>query len=552
MSREDLAERLAGLAKHFLQQLPGKMERIEAALGPAPDLVLAQRLIHGLAGSGGTFGFPAISSAAAKLGQALPDASDEAGPVGLHAQSELEVLKAAVTDALAAGIRPAFASVLATTGTTSARPARSKPPRAIFIVEDDLNLARSIQLQLGHFGYTCTVFESPDAMLQHAGETSPAALIMDLGFPQGEFAGARTLSTTAAEGLNQLPMVFISARDDLDARLAAVRAGGKAYFTKPVDVSALAARLDQLTERTTPPPIKVLIIEDDEDLAQLYVATLSEEGMEATYLCNPRELDRALVESRPDIILMDLYLPDCSGIELAAVIRQQVTYVGVPIVFLSSEWRIEKQLLALKNGADDFLTKPISPERLVSIIGSRARRAGALREHIDHDSLTGLLNHGKLEAQLELELLRVARTGKPLAFAMIDLDHFKAINDSYGHAAGDHVLRALSYFLRSRLRRTDIAGRYGGEEFALILTDTDAANAHRMLDTMRHDFASLIHVSGKVSFNVTFSCGVADSPGHACASTLAEAADAALYEAKRLGRNRVHTARPPQAAGTTH
>ncbi|MDX9839098.1 MAG: diguanylate cyclase, partial [Azoarcus sp.] len=215
------------------------------------------------------------------------------------------------------------------------------------------------------------------------------------------------------------------------------------------------------------------------------------------------------------------------------------------IVFLSSETAEEQPLLALKHGADDYLTKPVDPARLISVVRSRARRAGVLREQIDHDSLTGLLNHGKLEERLELELLRARRLGQPLVFAMIDLDHFKSVNDNHGHAAGDHVLRALSRLLKGRLRRTDVAGRYGGEEFAVILTDTDGPSALRILESLREDFAELKHIVDTASFHVTFSCGIADYPAHSNASSLRAAADTALYYAKRRGRNRIELAPSP-------
>ena len=135
--------------------------------------------------------------------------------------------------------------------------------------------------------------------------------------------------------------------------------------------------------------------------------------------------------------------------------------------------------------------------------------------------------------------MRSQRQGKPLVFAMLDIDHFKRVNDSWGHAAGDRVLRSLAKLLRQRLRRTDVAGRYGGEEFGLILTDLDAQGALPLLDAIRRDFGALRHSSGDAEFSVSFSAGIAEFPRHRRAEALIGAADAALYLAKQRGRDRI-------------
>jgi diguanylate cyclase (GGDEF)-like protein len=144
-----------------------------------------------------------------------------------------------------------------------------------------------------------------------------------------------------------------------------------------------------------------------------------------------------------------------------------------------------------------------------------------------------------LKEQLETEIIRSKRYGKPLVFAMIDIDNFKQVNDTWGHAAGDRVLRSLAKLLRQRLRRTDIAGRYGGEEFGLILSDIDAPTALTLLDSIRRDFSALRHANNDKEFNVTFSAGIASFPQHETADSISCAADAALYAAKNTGRNRI-------------
>jgi diguanylate cyclase (GGDEF)-like protein len=168
---------------------------------------------------------------------------------------------------------------------------------------------------------------------------------------------------------------------------------------------------------------------------------------------------------------------------------------------------------------------------------------------MDRDSLTGLLNHARLADRLALELERCRRTGGEISFALVDLDRFKEVNDRHGHPAGDRVLRAAAHALAAGLRRTDIVGRYGGEEFGLILLDTPPDEARRTLDQIRESFGALRFEAGRMPFNVTFSAGVAGSRQFPSADLLVRAADEGLYEAKATGRDKVALARRLSATG---
>ncbi|MCA1754315.1 MAG: GGDEF domain-containing protein, partial [Spirochaeta sp.] len=172
-------------------------------------------------------------------------------------------------------------------------------------------------------------------------------------------------------------------------------------------------------------------------------------------------------------------------------------------------------------------------------VSLRAERTRSMRYFMERDSLTGLLNHSNLKGSLGLELQRANRIGREMSFAMIDLDHFKKVNDLYGHYSGDRVLKSLARLLQQRLGKTDVIGRYGGEEFAVILFDVGMDQAQRLLDDIRESFSLIRHRAGEEEFSVTFSCGIAGFPTYADALSIAEAADAALYLAKEGGRNKV-------------
>jgi diguanylate cyclase (GGDEF)-like protein len=166
------------------------------------------------------------------------------------------------------------------------------------------------------------------------------------------------------------------------------------------------------------------------------------------------------------------------------------------------------------------------------------------------DPLTGLSNRRHFKAVQERAIEVVARSGEPALLLMLDIDHFKKVNDTYGHPAGDRVIKSLSRMLKQRLRETDMVGRYGGEEFAVILSNTNGETAANVLDAIRKDFAQLRHLAEGKEFSATFSCGIADVSFFADSVKLCDAADRALYKAKHAGRNQVLLAEAPVVTGT--
>ncbi len=227
------------------------------------------------------------------------------------------------------------------------------------------------------------------------------------------------------------------------------------------------------------------MVDDEEHLARHYALILEQAGMVVRAIHDPLHVMEELHDMEPELVLMDLYMPGCTSYELAQVLRQRDSLAGVPIVFLSSESRQEKRQRAMGVGGDDFLTKPVDGADLVSTVSSRISRARVMRGFMVRDSLTGLYNHTRIKEQLETETFRSQRQKIHLSFAMLDLDHFKSVNDTHGHQMGDHVILSLSQMLVRRLRGSDTCGRYGGEEFAIILPDTDGEAAKMVIDRIR-------------------------------------------------------------------
>jgi diguanylate cyclase (GGDEF)-like protein len=543
---DSIREQLSALRAAYVEQLPARLRACEALWAEcrrAPDGATAgsafeplRRTVHGMAGAGTTFGLPAVSSAARALDILLQTIEDAHGPATADETARVEALLDALREAAAGTALPVPAPV---EPPDASRPWRTS--RAIVLVEADAALAQDLTLQISHYGYDVRPVTSLAGAQAALAEAAPAALILNVSFLA---RGARAILTPLQARADVPPVIFISARHDLETHLMAVRAGGKAFFTQPVDAAVLVDRLDVLTARASPEPYRVLIVDDEPALARYHALMLEQAGVTTAVVSDPMQVMPPLIEFRPDLILMDMYMPGCSGLELAAVIRQQEAFVGIPIVFLSLETQLDRQLLALQLGGDDFLTRPIEPEHLVAAVLSRARRARNLCTFMVSDSLTGLLNHTKIKERLEAEVASARRHRLPLAHAMIDIDYFKRVNDTYGHATGDQVLKGLAQLLQQRLRKTDVIGRYGGEEFAVILPNTSADAALVVVDQIRTGFEQVRHQSEGTDFRVTFSAGIAAFPPFGDATRLSEAADKALYRAKQEGRNRVALAAP--------
>ena len=282
-------------------------------------------------------------------------------------------------------------------------------------------------------------------------------------------------------------------------------------------------------------PANVRVLEARLQAAYYSVITASS-GAEA--------LEKAAAE-RPDLVLLDVMMPEMDGFECCRRLKSDPATASIPVVIVTALDHASDRLKGLEAGADDFLTKPIKPEHLISAVSTRIERYRTLRSLMICDSLTGLLNHTNCMEHLEFEIACALRQKHTLCFAMLDIDHFKSVNDTHGHPTGDKVIKSMARLLTQRLRKSDIIGRYGGEEFAVVLPATPLDAAAEVLDNLRQRFERITQRSGDgTEFHVTFSCGIVELSADN-GELLHELADKALYQAKTQGRNRV--AKAPRA-----
>lgn len=417
-------------------------------------------------------------------------------------------------------------------------------PKPLYIALADESRAQQLAEHLMFYGMASEVFTDADALSLAFKQRYPITLIMDVDF----VALGRGLEV--AQYLQQIgskltPVLFYSAREaGPEVRLAAVRAGGEGFLVSDIDASSVVEKIETFATVKHQEPFRVFLVDDSRAQSMLIERILNQATLMTQVSNDPIAALNQLDDFNPDLIILDMYMPECSGPELATMIRQCERYVSVPIIYLSGEEDLDKQLHAMRQGAEDFLTKPVQPHHLVTTVRNRVQRARNLKSYMVRDSLTGLYNHTHFLQLLESASQRSQRTGLSLCLVMLDIDHFKRVNDNFGHPVGDKVIKSLALLLKQRLRNTDYIGRYGGEEFAVAMWDTDAVCAAKVINELRVRFEKMTYPGVSQSLRCTFSAGVAQWTGEPDVMQLVTRADEALYSAKGQGRNQVVIAEP--------
>jgi two-component system cell cycle response regulator len=256
----------------------------------------------------------------------------------------------------------------------------------------------------------------------------------------------------------------------------------------------------------------------------------------------------------PDVLLLDVEMPQIDGYQVLSALKSDVDLRDIPVVFLTSRSHTADVVAGLRGGAHDYLKKPFENIELIARVGSavhvkklqdQLRQRNADLDRMSRtDALTGLYNRRHLDEELLRQNSNASRHQDPLCVVLLDIDRFKRVNDSYGHSAGDLVLRAFADRLRAELRAGDIAGRWGGEEFLIIMPRTDADGGFEVADRLRRAIAAKPIAAGDVDIDVTVSGGCVSCTGDS-AEALLQLADSCLYRAKASGRNKIITASLP-------
>lgn len=410
------------------------------------------------------------------------------------------------------------------------------PTHRIWLIGKTAEEWQALTTQLAYFGIRAEVYPWDNVPAQ---AEEPAILLLntqDMGLDEAcrHIEALRSRFSASKLIAYQVPADFNTLKTALDA-------GCDFCFADGTPQALILTRIIELCSNEEEPPYRVLVVEDSLTASKSIQRTLMQNGIESFAVTKPHEVLTGLRSFQPDLILMDMYMPDCTGVQATRVIRQHAEFLSIPVIYLSGDGDVALQVDALRLGGEHFLTKPFNPVFLNAVVKSKIERYRALRRSMQNDSLTGLLNHGTSKERLAAAVNTAKATNGLLAVAMIDIDHFKEINDKYGHPMGDQVIRSLAWLLKQRLRKTDLVGRYGGEEFLVILPGSNADQAFEVLDRIRRDFSLIKYAFRDSWFDATFSAGVSQFPATACPQALIKDADEALYDAKHGGRNRVIT-----------
>ncbi len=300
--------------------------------------------------------------------------------------------------------------------------------------------------------------------------------------------------------------------------------------------------------RIEPKDRRILVVDDDPDSLSIIAEALRWEGYTVQTAISGQEGIDLIQRWNPDLILLDVNMPGMNGIETLKGLRQKEQYVSV--MFISGNTSTEHVVEGLDTGADDYIPKPFDPLELLARVRTQLRIKDLndqlrsantrLKELVDTDDLTGLYNMRSVYQRLESEIQRARRFGRQVCVAMMDMDYFKTVNDGHDHLFGSFVLSEVGALVRRSIRNIDLGARYGGDEFLMILTETNAEGAAKFCERLRATISTHLFKSGKDEIKLTCSIGFAITPpgdSQTDARGLVRTADHALYEAKRNGRN---------------
>lgn len=532
-------QRLERMRREYGAWLEGELAHLAAAAGEAlrsEGMDAWQGLrdrLHKIAGGAATFGFTRVGDICRACERRLDEAfeRDTAAYLGEVAGLIGDLPQRLATEErdaqpAAADLRPA--------------PGDEDGERLIYILEDDEVMAAQLGQILESFHYGARVFSCGDALIEACRAQRPDALIVDLHDGGRADGGGLAVAEAVQRELGSVLPVFASVRSpDFDVQLRAVRAGIAGFLPRPLEPIRVAGLLENHLHSPHAAPMRVLMVDDDRAMLTYYQLVLENAGLTVYTLDDPAQTLVALERFNPDVLVLDVRMPECGGPELAQIVRYHARWLQMPIVYLSAIEDAGEQLATMNNAGDDFLVKPIAAETLVASVLARVRRARELAAALARDGLTGLLKHADIKERLASSLAQSQRQGQPLSIAMLDIDHFKQVNDTHGHPTGDAVIRALANLLRRRLRASDLIGRYGGEEFLAVLPGCDATQAMNILNELRESFALFSFRGQEGDFSCTLSAGLCEAQPTANTDTLIAGADARLYEAKRGGRNQV-------------
>lgn len=416
--------------------------------------------------------------------------------------------------------------------------------RKVYHLTDGSPLACEIDQKLELSGYELSLLDHIDEVVEMIGTFPPHLVVVDAHFLGELDRLGEALKSARSRASHRVAMLALSEQADLEVRLRAMRAGADAFIPLPAQAGDIMARIAELTESDQTDPYRIMIVEDDRSQAIFAESILRKAGMQTMMVTDPLAVLNDIDEFNPDLILMDLYMPGCSGTELTAIIREREAFVSTPIVFLSGESDTDKHFEALNAGGDDFLSKPIRPKHLISAVTNRLRRARHIRRRAQNqnprDPVTGMYERAHVLDRINAKLAAEETIAHRGGLLYVDLDDATNLREHVGLIGFDRLLNQVGAFLASHLDASELVTRFGDTSFIVLSPErgaSDLAEGSRALGdrVARERFdvdGQHFHVALRVGI-CPFSANLGD------AGSMLTAAERAMSETRRNDRDMV-------------
>ncbi|EGN75886.1 diguanylate cyclase (GGDEF) domain-containing protein [Idiomarina sp. A28L] len=539
------------LVKSYQQRLLAYSDELEqlaegTSLWSCSNILEIKHIAHRLSGSGRAYNFPEISRIAKQLEiycELLEQSPDPKNIQQLQHIPFADIIKQLANELENAG--QAVTDKGANRHASQVAPKQQKPldnnSIKLLLIDDDNEFSALLSKALKQYGYQTHFLTDISQLTDAIEHLRPDAILVDMDFYGERFAGARHVNLWRERSGYPLPTIFISSHNNFDVRLAAVKAGGHHFLKKPIDMTRLSALLRKelgITELES--PFRILLVDDDEHLLQLYQTVLSQDDYTIFTATSAEQALCLLKNENPELILIDIFMPECSGLELGRLIRQHEEYFDTAILFMSSSSDTDVQLASARLSQDEFISKPIEPWRLRMAIRARAEH---IRRHKDiqltfdgieiatFDRLTALPLLKSLEQRLDSLLQKEQREG---ALLKLDIRNFHTINNLHGPYRGDGLLQAIAWRLSEAIADRGAIYRATADEFYVLIDQCNSsAEIKECIETIHACFIEKYNFDGEQSISITADFGVIlFSPQVTKVTDMLAHAETALFQAK--------------------
>lgn len=504
-------DELDKLYHSYIGSLPEKIQEIELSFNnlytnwDSKNYIIFSSLIHKLHGSSGIYGFTEICELLSKI-ELIITRYDYNNPADNKVLEQIKLKINELKNLSESHMASPTISVIRKIDTGTVYYLNSNDDSTFGKTWSD-NLAD----QIANYGYQIVIFSDIDTFIAALMYKNPLAIIVSLDFILNPFninINDPNIKDILKLHFKKNYTIFISKSGEFERRIDAFRMHGKSFLLLPFEASELSSELSKL-KSLWEEKFKVLVVDDDTESLKYYSNLLTHAGIENRAISSCHEVEKSLHEYTPDLLLLDLNLDACSGMELAAIIRQQRIYEYLPIIYLSVEEKRNIQLQALNVGADDFIAKSSDPNHVIEVIRTRASRYKRIKKITEIDALTGAFTLEHTKNVIEKIIQGLKSDDSQLSIAILKIHNLDSLAISYGYSSVDELLRNLYIFLSTHLGFSRIIGRYSNNQYIIVFPNTGMGKAREELAKLQDQFRSMLHYADGKAYGASFNFGLA-------------------------------------------